>query len=141
MPDDNLLHIELVTPERVLLQGTATEVLLRTASGDLAFLPGHTPLVGTIEPGVVRVVGEDGEVSRVAAHGGFVQVDQRPTDEESGAAGGTLVTMLVGVAELSDEIDVERARVAREAAEARLNELGASPGSRSSGATTPSGPS
>jgi F-type H+-transporting ATPase subunit epsilon len=135
MADDHLLTINLVTPERVLLDGTATEVFLRTAAGDLAFLPGHTPLVGTIEPGVVRVVREDGEVARVAAHGGFVQVDQRPADDGSDTPAGTVVTMLVGVAELAEEIDVERARVAREAAESRVTELGGGAGGRS--AATP----
>jgi F-type H+-transporting ATPase subunit epsilon len=135
MADDHLLHINLVTPERVLLDGTATEVFLRTAVGDLAFLPGHTPLVGTIEPGVVRVVREDGEVARVAAHGGFVQVDQRPADDGSDTPAGTVVTMLVGVAELAEEIDVERARVAREAAESRVGDLGGGAGGRS--AATP----
>jgi len=130
MADDHLLHINLVTPERVLLDGTATEVFLRTAAGDLAFLPGHTPLVGTIEPGVVRVVREDGEVARVAAHGGFVQVDQRPADDDSDAPARTMVTMLVGVAELAEEIDVDRARAARETAEARVSDLGGGAGGR-----------
>ena len=76
MADENLFAIELVTPERILITGTATEVILRTREGDITFLAGHTPLVGTIEPGVVRVVREGGEVERVAVHGGFVQVEQ-----------------------------------------------------------------
>jgi F-type H+-transporting ATPase subunit epsilon len=136
MADDNLLLISLVTPERVLLEGSASEVHLRTAAGDLAFLPGHTPLVGTIEPGVVRVVRAEGEVDRVASHGGFVQVAQATTTAEEGAGStvsfdGTRVTMLVGVAELAGEIDVERARAALESSEARLAELGGGTGGRS----------
>ena len=42
------------------------------------------------------------------------------------AGSGTRVTLLLGVAELAEEIDVDRARVALEAAEARLAELGSS---------------
>ncbi len=134
MADENLFTIELVTPERILVRGTATEVILRTREGDVTFLAGHAPLVGTVEPGVVRIVPAEGDEVRAATHGGFVQVEQGiPDDDTAETTSGTRVTMLIGVAELSEEIDVERARVALEAAEARLSELGG-PSSRGSGA-------
>ncbi len=126
MADEHLFVLELVTPERVLVTGRATEVVLRTGEGDLTFLAGHTPLIGTVEPGVVRLTLESGEVDRVVSHGGFVQVEHgvelAGADEDP--LRGTRVTMLLGVAELVSEIDVERARAALEAAEARLAELG-----------------
>jgi F-type H+-transporting ATPase subunit epsilon len=147
MADESLFIVKVVTPERVLFDGVAAEVILRTGEGDTTFLAGHTPLVGTVEPGVVRVVGgggaegapggggaESGEV-RVAAHGGFVQVEQHVTAEPGSGTGtgagasagsGTRVTLLIGVAELADEIDTERAQTALEAAEARVSELGGS---------------
>jgi F-type H+-transporting ATPase subunit epsilon len=129
MADSNQFTINLVTPERILLSGLATEVILRTAEGDITVLAGHTPVVGTIEPGVVRVVRSEGDEERVAVHGGFVQVEQNvPLEEESDRnatpATGTRITLLVGVAELAEEIDTERARVALEAAQARVGELG-----------------
>jgi F-type H+-transporting ATPase subunit epsilon len=135
LPDDNLFAVELVTPERVLVDGLATEVVLRTGEGDTTFLAGHAPLVGTVEPGVVRVVRAEGDEERVATHGGFVQVDQ---DRDGGEAGGdavsrTRVTLLIGVAEVADQIDVARARAALESAEARVAELTGS-GSRQAGA-------
>ncbi len=123
MADDSLLQINLVTPERILLGGMATEVLLRTGEGDATFLAGHTPLVGTVQPGVVRVVRPEGDVVRIAVHGGFTQVEQNvPLDD--GEDTSSRVTLLVGVAELAEEIDIDRARVALEAAEARVTELG-----------------
>jgi F-type H+-transporting ATPase subunit epsilon len=129
MADTNLFTISLVTPERVLVTGLASEVILRTAEGDVTFLAGHTPLVGTVEPGVVRVVRDEGEDDRVAVHGGFVQVEQGVVgDDGEPIASGTRVTLLIGVAELSGEIDVERARIALEAAEARVAELGGTAG-------------
>jgi len=139
MADSDVFNAQVVTPERVLVNGPASQVILRTADGDITFLAGHTPLVGTVEPGVVRVVGEDSEEQRLAVHGGFVQVEQHVDDDadsESGrpsssSSSGTRVTVLAGIAELADEIDTERARVAREAAEAKVSEL-ASAG-RSSG--------
>ena len=127
MADDAQFQINLVTPERILLSGMATEVLLRTGEGDATFLANHTALVGSVKPGVVRVVRPDGEVVRVAVHGGFTQVEQHvPLDVDGGDedAVGSRVTLLVGVAELATEIDADRARVAQEAAEARVAELG-----------------
>ncbi len=134
MADEDQFAIELVTPERILVTGSATEVILRTREGDVTFLAGHTPLVGTIEPGVVRVVRADDEVERVAVHGGFVQVEQGAADEVAAgpAAAGTRVTMLVGVAELAGEIDMDRARAALDGAEARVAEL-AGAGGRGAG--------
>jgi len=125
MADTNEFTIRLVTPERVLIEGRATEVILRTGEGDAAFLPGHTPLVGTLQPGVVRVVDAEGAEQRVAVHGGFVQVELGlgSGDDES-VLPGSRVTLLVGVAELAEEIDVGRAGLALEAAEARVAELG-----------------
>lgn len=134
MPDSNLFAVELVTPERVLVDGLATEVILRTGEGDLSFLAGHAPLVGSVEPGVLRVVRPEGDEERVAVHGGFVQVGVDPAadgaDSPAGAspASRTRVTLLIGVAEPAADIDVERARAALEAAEAKVAELTGSGG-------------
>ena len=114
MADNNLFAVKLVTPERVLVTGSATEVMLRTGEGDITFLAGHTPLVGTVEPGVVRVVRGRGR-----RRGGWPSTAASsrssstcPEDEDGPATSGTRVTLLVGVAELAEEIDVERARTA-----------------------------
>jgi F-type H+-transporting ATPase subunit epsilon len=134
VPDSNLFAVELVTPERVLVDGLAIEVILRTGEGDLSFLAGHAPLVGTVEPGVLRVVRPEGDEERVAVHGGFVQVGDDPAAEGAEGPAGTApasrtrVTLLIGVAEPAAEIDVERARAALEAAEAKVAELTGSAG-------------
>jgi F-type H+-transporting ATPase subunit epsilon len=94
-----------VTPERIVLEQEVAAVMLRTDVGEATFLPGHTPLIGSIVPGLVRFQLEDGTVERVAVHGGFVHV----------RAEG--VTVLAPVAELEADIDVERARRALEVAE------------------------
>ena len=124
MADESLFQINVVTPERILLTGMASEVFLRTGDGDLAFLAGHTPLVGSVQPGVVRVVRPEGDEVRVAVHGGFTQVEQGVPLGDDADDTSTRVTLLVGVAERAEEIDVDRARVALEAAEARVAELG-----------------
>jgi F-type H+-transporting ATPase subunit epsilon len=102
------LDVALVSPERILFSGEADMVVCRTSDGEIAFLTGHAPLVGSLGIGTVRIKQADGEEVRAAVHGGFVEVrDNR-------------VSILSDVAELPDQIDVERARRAREEAERRI---------------------
>jgi F-type H+-transporting ATPase subunit epsilon len=99
------LHVELVAVEREVWSGEATEVIARTTEGELGILPGHAPLLGELAPGAtVRILQAGGGEVLAAVHGGFLSV----TD------GG--VTVLAEVAELSDDIDVSRARTALERA-------------------------
>ena len=125
----NLTHAELVTPERVLFSGEAEAVIMRVDGGDTTFLANHSDFIGTVDICVVRIqaaesgagAGEStslGEV-RAAVHGGFVMVADNN------------VTILAGVAELADEIDVGRAQRALEAAEARDEALAARPAASS----------
>jgi F-type H+-transporting ATPase subunit epsilon len=111
------------------LSGAAVSVVLRTSTGWLTVLDGHTPLIGAVVPCEVRVEQEQGTV-RLAIHGGFVEVDTSPGAAEGLAEGdgplpglSTKVTLLAGIAELAEEVDAERAERAKEEAEARLSEL------------------
>ena len=129
------LHVEVVSPESILYEGEAEQVVCRPTGGEIAFLPGHQPFVGALETYPVRVLlPGSGEVV-IAVHGGFVEVrDDR-------------VTVLSDVAELPEQIDVVRAQTAKETAEAavrrgrrrRRGRRGAGPGGaaprRSAGAT------
>ena len=105
------LPVELVAVERKIWSGEATIVLARTTEGELGILPGHTPLLGQLaEGGVVTIRTESGEDVVVAAHGGFLSV----TDQG--------VSILAEAAEISTEIDVERARQALRRAEDVLDD-------------------
>ena len=100
------LQVELVAVERKIWSGEATMVIARTTEGELGVLPGHAPLLGELAPGgVVRIRPESGEELVVAAHGGFLSVTDRG------------VSILAETAEISSEIDVERAREALRRAE------------------------
>lgn len=101
---------EVVTPERVLASGETEMVTLRSTVGDIAFLAGHVAYIGALVPCVARVHRPGGAVDAVAVQGGFVEV----VDEK--------VTLLASIAETPEEIDVERARRARAAAEAAGDE-------------------
>ncbi|NEK85187.1 F0F1 ATP synthase subunit epsilon [Blastococcus saxobsidens] len=100
------LQVELVAVERKIWSGEATTVVARTTEGELGILPGHAPLLGQLaDGGVVTIRTDSGEDLVVAAHGGFLSVS------ESG------VSILAETAEISSEIDVERAREALRRAE------------------------
>ena len=118
---DGVFGVEVVTPEQSLYAGGATAVVLATSEGALTVLDGHTPLIGDVVPYEVRVEQPDGNLLRLAVHGGFVQVDTSPGAAEGLAEGdgplpglSTRVTVLAGVAELAPEIDVLRAEQAKE---------------------------
>ena len=103
------LHVELVSPERILLSADATMVVARTiGGGDIAFLTDHAPFIGALDTWPLDIVLTDGTTERVAVHGGFILV----TDNQ--------VKILSDLAELASQIDVAWARAAREQAEAAV---------------------
>ena len=57
---DDVFGVEVVTPEQSLVAGGATAVVLATSEGALTVLDGHTPLVGDVVPGLVKVDLADG---------------------------------------------------------------------------------
>lgn len=117
--------LEVVTPDRLLVDTTAQALVLATTEGDMTVLDGHTSLVAAVVPGIVRVDPVEGEPVKLAVHGGFLQVDTGPEQGSNGPAGlATRVTLLAGIAELASEIDVERARRAKDAVETRVAESG-----------------
>jgi len=94
-------QVEVVAVDHEVWSGEAEAVNARTLEGEVGILPGHTPLLGVLAEGhVVRVVLEGGNEITAAVHGGFISV----TDDG--------VQVLAERAELSDDIDVARARAA-----------------------------
>lgn len=105
------LQVELVAVERKIWSGEATMVIARTTEGELGVLPGHAPLLGELAPGgVVTIRTDSGEDLVVAAHGGFLSVTEQG------------VSILAETAEISTEIDVERAREALHRAESESDD-------------------
>ena len=107
------LKVEIVTPEAPLWVGEATELIARTSEGWFTVLPEHMDMVGDVVPGIVRVGTDEGEIA-IAVHGGFFQVGK------SDVEGETLATVLAGIAEKVNEIDVARALAAKDRAEAEI---------------------
>jgi len=105
------MNVELVSPERILYSGDAEMVTCRTVGGgDIAFLADHAPFLGALEIGRVKVKTTEGEDVQAAVHGGFVHVRDNQ------------VIVLSDVAELAGDIDADRARRAKDAAEKRKSD-------------------
>jgi len=68
------VEFELVSPERLVKSQAVGMVVIPCAEGDIGVLAGHTPLIGTVRPGVVDIH-EDNKVSEsIFVSGGFVEV-------------------------------------------------------------------
>ncbi len=103
------MTVNVVSPEKVLFTGEATQVITRTlGGGEIAFLPGHAPFLGALTECHTRLFMADGKIVDVAVHGGFVEVSNNK------------VNLLSDVAEIADQIDRQRAMRARERAEEAL---------------------
>ena len=100
------LHVELVAADRTVWSGEATMVIARTVEGDLGVLRGHAPLLSVIIEGVVDVQTAEGETWIAAVDAGFMSV------------ANNRVSILSEHAEMSHEIDLEKARQELERAKA-----------------------
>ena len=95
---DNL-HVEVVAADRMVWEGDATNVIVRTTEGDIGILPGHEPLLAVLVPCAAEIVTDDGRREIMALDGGFISVNRNQ------------VSLLAQYASLSREITLERARV------------------------------
>lgn len=67
------LQFDLVSPERMLVSTQATEVQIPGAEGDLTAMPGHTPVITILRPGLLKVLA-NGQTSEYAVTGGFAEI-------------------------------------------------------------------
>ncbi|MCZ0754019.1 F0F1 ATP synthase subunit epsilon [Anoxybacillus sp. J5B_2022] len=101
------IKVSVVTPDGPVYEADVEMVSTKAKSGELGILPGHIPLVAPLEIGAVRLK-KDGKTELIAVSGGFLEV--RPDK----------VTVLAQAAERAEDIDVARAKAAKERAERRL---------------------
>ncbi len=101
------LRLELATPTRLVVSGEVDEVVVPGVEGAFGVLPGHAPLLSLVGTGEV-MYRTGREEHHLAVSGGFAEV------------GPDHVTILTESAERPDEIDLARAKSARERAEQRL---------------------
>lgn len=102
-----MLKLEIVTPERRVVDETVDSVTVPTLSGEAGILPSHAPLISALKPGILSFTNK-GATERLAVAGGFVEVSS------------DMVSVLTDVAETTADINIEAAKAEREAAEKAL---------------------
>jgi F-type H+-transporting ATPase subunit epsilon len=113
MPVDTLpteIHLEIVTPDRQVVRDSVTAVTVPGMEGELGILPGHAPLLSLLKVGELSYVRAQ-LTHYLCINWGFVEVlpDR--------------VIILAQTAERAEEIDLDRARRAKERAEERLRKV------------------
>ena len=105
----NHFTVDVVAADRKLFSGEAVSLVVPGIDGYFGVLREHAPLVGALKVGEISITPPDNKPSiLIAVSGGFVEV--KPDH----------VTILADAAELAEEIDIERARMAKERAEQLL---------------------
>jgi F-type H+-transporting ATPase subunit epsilon len=92
------LQVELVAADRLVWSGEAKMVIARTTEGDVGVLPNHAPMLSLMVDGVVDVQTAEGETWVAAVDAGFLSV------------ANNRISILSEHAEMSHEIDLEKAR-------------------------------
>lgn len=103
------LQVEICAPEKASVTLEANEVIVPGLEGIFAVRPDHTPLLSTLTTGQLVVYPVEGGERYYAVNGGFAEVNENH------------VLILSQSFESEDEIDLERARAARQRAEERLH--------------------
>jgi F-type H+-transporting ATPase subunit epsilon len=98
------IKLEIVTPERIVVAEDVDEVVLPGIEGEFGVLLGHIPFLTALKVGVLTYKKGDVE-EHLAVSWGYVEVT------------GDNVKVLAETAEKATEIDLSRAKVARESAE------------------------
>ena len=98
------VHVDIVSAEESIFSGLAEFVVLPGEAGELGIMPGHTPLLTRIKPGVVRVKMQDGSEELVFVAGGMLEVQPNLVTVLADTAERYLSTALFeGIAEGSDQ--------------------------------------
>ena len=104
------LTLEIVTPERMAFKGVVEEVTIPGSEGEFGVLRGHAPLLSSVDVGELSFT-QDHKRTHYAVNTGYAEVT------------ASKVTILVETAERSDQIDLERARRAKQRAEELIGKL------------------
>ncbi|ADK13334.1 MULTISPECIES: F0F1 ATP synthase subunit epsilon [Clostridium] len=103
-----VLKLTILTPDREFYEGEVVEVITESIQGDIAILPDHMPLVTTLKPANTEIVQKDGKKLKAFTSTGVLEVINNE------------LKILCDSCEWPDEIDIDRAKAAKERAEKRL---------------------
>lgn len=101
------IHLKVITHEKIIYENDIDELYVKTTDGSMGILKNHVPIIATLGIGVTKVV-VDKTCECITTMGGILQFANNQA------------TILTDIAELECDIDVARARHAKERAEARM---------------------
>lgn len=101
--------LQIVTPRGIYFDKEVDSLTIKLSSGYRTILKGHTPLIGSLAYAPMHLV-KDGKTEEFALHGGAINI----TKEK--------VSVVCNAIERKSEIDLARAKKAKERAEKRLQE-------------------
>ncbi len=93
-----MINLEIVTPEKMVIDRPVESVTVPTANGEIGILENHAPLISTLKPGILSY-NDKGTTEQLVISGGFVEVSTNK------------VSILADVAENSQEVDADAARI------------------------------
>ncbi|MBQ8803376.1 MAG: ATP synthase F1 subunit epsilon [Tyzzerella sp.] len=107
MADNNMFELKIIEPDGMFFEGEGEFLEFTSVEGQMGVYKNHIPLTTILEPCVVRIHA-NGEVKKAAVMGGFIEIQKER------------ITILAEDANWPEEIDVERAKAAKQRAEERL---------------------
>lgn len=105
---DNLIHLEIVTPHKIDYSDDVKSFTAPGAEGNFQILPRHAAFITTLQVGKVKFITKEGAEKVYATSGGVVEVHDNK------------ISMLAETIEAKENIDIERAQIAKRNAEKNL---------------------
>lgn len=107
MADNNLFELKIIKPDGMFFEGEGEFLEFTSVEGQMGVYKNHIPLTTILEPCVIKIHA-NGEKKKAAVLGGFIEIQKER------------ITILAEDANWPEEIDVERAKAAKQRAEERL---------------------
>ena len=108
MADNNLFELKIIEPDGMFFEGEGEFLEFTSVEGRMGVYKNHIPLTTILEPCVIKIHA-NGEVKKAAVMGGFIEIQKER------------ITILAEDANWPEEIDIERAKAAKQRAEERLS--------------------
>jgi len=105
----NTFRLQIITPDRILFDGDAVQLTVRTTEGDTGILAGHVRYAAILKTGALNVRLADGTTRTAAVAGGALKVSDEKT------------TVITTAAEWAEEIDADWAERSRQDALTKLD--------------------
>ncbi len=102
--------LEIVTPERKVYSKDVQMIIVKGSEGELGILPQHIPLITPLRIAPITIKSNVNQKDFIVINGGFMEVRKDK------------VVILAESAELAEDIDIDRAKSAKERAEQRISD-------------------